>query len=1033
MVKRLVFIFVLVMAVVATGSAQQITVSGHVKADGEPLVGASVTVKNTGQGVITNIDGAYSIRVNKNATLVVSYVGYHEQEVPVRGRTSIDVALLEDNTVLEDVVITVPYGTAKKSTFTGSAGYVGKETLGKELVSNVSKALQGTVPGLQSFSSTGQPGSDASIYIRGVGSVNASSTPLYVVDGVPYDGSISSIAPSDIESITVLKDAASAALYGSRAANGVIMIVTKQGSQDNKTKIELNAKYGWSSRARADYDQLTTNQYFELYWEALRNERLDNGATAEEAAKYASQNLTGRFGINPYGTAYPEPVGTDGKLVSGATPLWDDDWDEALRQNAHYQEYNLNISGGGKNSQYFISGSYLDDQGAYIESSFKRYNFRSNVSTSINSWLKAGLNISGTHSNQQYPKQDDSTTSNVILFARNLRNFYPIYERDPTTGEYILDEAGNRQWDFGLYRPSSYSRMNLVASMPLDKSDYMRDALNLRSFLQAQLYKDLSYKVTLNYDLNNRTNHSYVNPELGTGSTTGGSVSKQQVTSTTFTINNVLDYSHTFANVHNLHALVGQEYYEYNTSNFGGTRANVIANGYYEPDAASVLADFYGNSDAYKLLSWFGTAEYNYDSRYYLSASVRTDGSSRFAPEKRWGTFWSVGGSWRISKEAFLADQKDWLYNLSLRTSYGAQGNDNVGYYAYQALYGIRNNLGESGAIATRLATPNLSWETNYNFNVALDFGFWGNRLNGTIEFFHRRSKDLLFSLDLVPSSGFSSMNANIGALRNVGWEFQIQGLPVKTKDWEWKLGVNATTYKNTITSLPADEMWSGNKKWVKGGSLYDWYLIEWAGINPENGKPQWYGVNEDGSKYVTDVYSSLTNADKVKVGTSLPTVTGGIQSDLKWKDLSLALFFSYSIGGKIYNGDKVSLYGHGPSGATAWSADMLNRWTPENRDTDFPRLTTGSLSGGSWTSASSRFLFDRSYLKLKNVQFSYSLPKTFINKANFDAASVFVAAENLFTLTEEQGLDPEQNIGGTTYYRYPSMKTISIGLNVKF
>ena len=1032
MVKRLIFTIVLFLTAICYADAQQIAVNGHVTADGLPLIGASIAVKNTGRGVVTDSEGAYSIKVDKNAVLVVTYIGYQEREVPVNGRSSIDIVLLEDNNVLGDVIITVPYGTAKKSTFTGSAGYVGKETIGKELVSNVSKALQGTVPGLQSFSSTGQPGSDASIYIRGVGSVNASSSPLYVVDGVPYDGSISNIATSDIESITVLKDAASAALYGSRAANGVIMIVTKQGGQDAKAKVELNAKYGWSSRARADYNQLSTDQYFQLYWEALRNERLDNGETAEEAALYASQNLVGRLGINPYGTAYPQPVGTDGKLVNGAKPLWDDSWDDALTQNAHYQEYDLSISGGTRNSQYFISGGYLDDQGAYIESSFKRYNFRSNITTSINNWLKAGLNLSGTHSVQQYPKQDDSTTSNVIMFARNLRNFYPIYLRDYTTGEYVLDEAGNRQWDFGLYRPNSYARQNLVASMPLDKSDYKRDALNLRSFIQAQLHKDISYKLTINYDLNNRTNHSYVNPELGSGSTTGGSVSKQQVTSTTFTINNVLNYNHTFSNLHDLHVLLGQEYYEYNTGNFGGTRANVIANGYYEPSAASVLADFYGSSDAYKLLSWFGTAEYNYANRYYISASVRTDGSSRFAPGKHWGTFWSVGGSWRISDEAFLAGQKGWLHNLSLRASYGAQGNDNVGYYAYQALYGIRNNLGESGVIATRLATPNLSWETNYNLNIALDFGLWGNRLNGSIEFFHRHSKDLLFSLDLVPSSGFSSMNANIGALRNVGWELQIQGLPVKTKEWEWKLGLNATTYKNTITSLPSSEMWSGNKKWVEGGSLYDWYLIEWAGINPENGKPQWYGVNEDGSKYVTDVYSSLTNADKVKVGTSLPTVTGGIQSDLKWKDLSLSLFFSYSIGGKIYNGDKTNLYSHAPAG-TAWSEDMLNRWTPENPNADFPRLTTGALSGGSWTSTSSRFLVDRSYLKLKNIQLAYSLPKALLSKTSIASGSVFLAAENLFTLTEEQGLDPEQNIGGTTYYRYPSMKTISVGLNVKF
>ena len=688
--------------------AQEITVTGKVTAGGEEMPGVTVAVKGQTRGTITSTDGSYQIQVNGNESLIFSFVGYETVTIPVNKRKVINVELKETTQMVDEVVITVPYGTAKKSTFTGSASYIAAGTIEKAQVSSVSKALQGTVAGLQSFSSSGQPGSDATILIRGVGSVNASTNPLYVVDGVPYDGALSSIASSDIASITVLKDAASAALYGSRAANGVIMITTKQGNKDSAPTVELSAKYGFSSRARADYDQLNTNQYYELYWEAMRNYRMDNGYSAEEAAAWASSNVTGNLGINPYGSAYPEPIGHDGKLVAGAKPLWNDSWDDALSQDAHYTDLNVRVSGGSKTSKYFVSAGYMDDQGAYICSGFKRYTLRANVTSDIRKWLQIGLNVSGTHSVQDYPKQDDSTISNVVMFARSLPSFYPVYQRDLATGAYLLDENGNRMFDYGEYRPNSYAKYNLLASMPHDKSEIKRDAASLRGFIQITPIEGLSYKMSLNIDYNNKTNHDYTNPTYGTGSISGGSVSKYNYRTTGMTFNNVINYQHTFNDVHDIRVMAGQEYYEYNTSNFGGSRSKVIMDGFYEPDAASSLGDFGGNSDQYKLLSFFGSAEYSYDQKYFLSASVRSDGSSRFHPDHRWGTFWSIGASWKIMQEEFMKDTSDWLSNLSLRASYGAQGNDQVGYYAYQALYSIRNNLGESGLHAYRLATPNL-------------------------------------------------------------------------------------------------------------------------------------------------------------------------------------------------------------------------------------------------------------------------------------------------------------------------------------
>lgn len=535
--------------------------------------------------------------------------------------------------------------------------------------------------------------------------------------------------------------------------------------------------------------------------------------------------------------------------------------------------------------------------------------------------------------------------------------------------------------------------------------------------------------MSLNIDYDSMFTHNYSNPTYGKQPLTG-SVEKGNDRTTGMTYNNVINWNHTFKEDHDVRLMAGQEYYEYNTSNFSGSRTGVITDGYYEPDVASTLSSFGGNSDQYKLLSFFGSAEYSYQSRYFVSASVRTDGSSRFHPDNRWGTFWSFGGSWKISREKFLeAASNKWLTNLTLRASYGAQGNDNVGYYAYKALYAIGSSLGESTLHASRLETPDLSWETNLNLNVGLDFGFWSNRLNGTIEFFQRSSKDLLFARDLVPSGGFASIDANIGKLKNYGWEFTISGTPVMTEDWTWKLSVNATTYKNEIVELPTEVMWQSSKKWVKGGSLYDFWLYEWAGVNPENGKPQWYYTAKDGSRQITEDYSSLTPDDKVKVGSSLPTLSGGFQSDLTWKNLSLSMLFSYAIGGKLYNNDKIQMMSVKGGNGSSMSEDMLNRWTPENRYTDIPRLSYDQTSY--FTSTSSRWLVDRSFLRLKTVTLSYTLPQRWIHFATLKDASIFVQGENLLTFSHQQGLDPEQPISGVVSYRYPAMKTFSFGINV--
>ena len=529
--------------------------------DGAPIIGASIKVVGTKTGTVTDINGNFKMDVPANAKLEVSYIGMTTKTI--KAGKNLNIVLGADERSLEEIVISVPYGTRKKASFTGSAGIVGGEKISSSQVSSVSKALQGTVAGLQSFSTSGQPGEDASVYIRGVGSVNASTTPLYVVDGIPYDGKLANINSQDIASVTVLKDAAAASLYGSRAANGVIMITTKQGQAGAAPSIELTAKYGFSSRAVSDYDQLSTDDYFKLQWEGMRNRYINNGKTEAEAATLASANTVKALGINPYGTAYPQPIDQNGNLVAGAHTLWDDSWEDAMTQNAHYTDLSARVSGGSKTSKYYISLGYLDDQGAYICSGFKRYNVRTNLTSDLKSWLQVGMNLSASHSIQSYPKQNDTRTDNVVLFARQLPSFYPVYERDPETGAYLYDNNGNKIYDYGNYRSGSYAGMNLAQSMLYDKHDRKRDAVTAQGFVLVKPMEGLTYKMTMNLDYNSLFTHDYTNPTYGKRPI--GSSAKGNTRTTGFTINNVVNYQHTFAEKHDITLMAGQEYYEYNT------------------------------------------------------------------------------------------------------------------------------------------------------------------------------------------------------------------------------------------------------------------------------------------------------------------------------------------------------------------------------------------------------------------------------------------------------------------------------------
>ncbi len=992
----------------------------------KPIIGATIQIVGQQKNIITDANGKFSTELLKDSDIIeVSYIGYQTLRLPYSGITE-TISLQNVSKDLDEVVI-VAYGSNKKSSLTGSVSTISNSQLENRQVSDVSKAFEGLVPGLQSVASSGQPGTEATLRIRGIGSINASSAPLYVVDGNPYSGDINAINPNDIQSVSVLKDAASSALYGSRGANGVIIITTKNGRNNGQTLISLNATQGYTGRAVKDYQQVNTNQYFELYWEALRNKSLSNGLTEDQSARNASQNLLTDLNINPYGSRFTTPIGLDGKLNPEAVPLWDNPWTDVLQQTGRRSQVDLSFSGGTDKSKFYIAGGYLNEEGIAIESGFKRYNVRSNLETQARSWLNVGINLAASSTNQRYPQSEDSNTANIINFTRLVPSFYPYYERD-VDGNLKLDANGNAIYDFGEYRPSAaIPRSNLAASLPLDKNDINRENISTRAYLEAIISPALKFKSTYSIDFVNNNIHNYINPTLGTGAAYAGSVTKANTRTVGQTWNNLITFEKSIDR-HSINILAGQEYFSYNNQNINGSRERFVLPGLYEPIAASQLNNFTGSSVDYRLMSFLARAEYNYDNRYFASGSIRTDGSSRFAPDTRWGTFWSIGGSWKIAEESFIKDT-DIFNQLTLRASYGGQGNDNLGtYYAYEGLYTITNSLGEGGVLTNRLPTPDLKWETNLNLNVGVDFAVLANRISWSIEYFNRQSKNLLFTMPMPLSTGYTGYDANIGSLRNTGLDFDLRTVPIRSNDFRWNLNINLSHYVNKITTLPNDQsIINGDKILSVGRSIYDFYIPKWAGVDESNGNPLWYLADEAGniSSNTTSVYG---NAGRFNLGSSLPDLVGGIQNSFNYKNFELSTLLSFSLGGQILDNDYTQLMHNGNNAGRTWSAEILERWTPENTITNVPKLTTDNLN---WTSASSRFLYSGSYARLKNLTLGYTLHNAWSSALKISSARIFLVGENLLTFYKHKGMDPEQTLNGSTYFRYPAIRTVSAGIQL--
>ncbi len=1019
----------------------QKVVTGKVTDDkGNPVPNASVLVKGTSTGTTTKTDGTYSLNVPAGATtLVFSSVSMGIQEVPIGSGSVVNATLTSTATDLTEVVVTVPYGTVKKTAFTGSEGTITAKTIEKQQVTSVTRMLEGLVPGVISTNGGGQPGSGASVIIRGIGSYNASSAPLYVLDGVAYDGSISALSTDEIESVTVLKDAAAAALYGARAANGVIMITTKRGKK-GRPAVSLTVRNGYMSRAIPEYDRVSIPQYYELMWEGIRNDYLYAAVpqTPAQAGQTASNVLTGPNGLvyNAYnvpGNTLVDPA--TGKLNPNAQLLWNDSWEDALYRTAGRQNVNLNVSGANDKTDYFLSFGYLNEDGIVKFTGYERFNARLNVNAQATNWLRAGLSVDGSLANQSTLLSTGTFTSNPFYYTRIMGPIYPVWQRDasgnfiidPTTGKNALDWGRPDQMGARPYAPNS----NLLGSLELDDRSSRVFNGNANAYIDIKLPYGFNFKTTLGTNFWDSYGTTYQNNQFGDADNVDGRSTKSNTRQLSLTLNEILSWSRSFGD-HNVKILGGHENYRYKVNSLNATRIGFPFPGTSELDNAATAEGSGSSEDNHRIDSWLSNVSYDYQNRYLLSASFRADGSSRFHPDTRWGQFWSVGLGWRISQEKFMQNI-DWVSELKLRASYGEQGNESIPYYyAWQPLYELGWNNGTlPGAIIGEIPNPEMMWETNQTTNIGVDFGLFRNRLQGTIEYFNRVSDNLLFLVPLAPSVGARNFTDNVGTFTNKGIEVSLGYNVIRKTNFDWRIDLNLTHFKNEITKLPQEEIVSGAFRMTEGGSRYDFWLREFAGVDASTGEALYYKDVLDSDGKPTGermVTRTFLDASYYNHGTALPDFTGGLTNSFRYKNFDLSILLTFSKGGQFLDQNYQALMHRGTLGSHL-HADILNRWQKPGDITNVPKIqSTASDNDGT----STRFLFDGSYLNIKNVTLSYTLPRQLLSKLGGIAGlQIFANVDNAWLFTKNKGMDPQRSISGTSDFSYTPYRTMTVGLNL--
>lgn len=1083
--KRLTMLMTMLLLVVGAAFSQT-KVNGTVTSqeDGQPVVGATVLVVGTQTGTVTDADGKFSLTVPAGkSTLRITYVGM--EPIEVSARQNMKIMLTSDSKALDEVIV-VAFGTAKKSAFTGSAKVVGAAELSQSQVTSVTNALAGAVPGLQLTSTSGAPGETSTIRIRGFGSLNAGKDPLIIVDGAPYSGDLGNLNPNDVESMTVLKDAASNALYGARGANGVIMITTKK-AKFGEAKVTLDAKYGWNTRALQHYNTINSpEKYYEMQYGAVRDYYLNNGYSAVDAWQKANENLfgpaaQGGLGYNIW--TYPEDqylIGQDGKLNPNATLgrvinykgndylITPDDWEDAGTRTGIRQEYNLSVSASSEKANFYASLGYLDNQGITENSDYKRFTGRLRADYQAKKWLKVGGNMSYTHFNSNALGNNGTSTStgNIWAFTSQIAPIYPLWVRDGQ-GNIKVDQYGNKIMDYGTGSTSTYDDPGLTRPFIGDANPVQDVRLNTRNnegnAFTANGFADITILPGLVFTANATANVDETritrvyNPYYGQFDTTGGTVEKYHTRSYDYNLQQILNYTTTLGEVHNINLMAGHEYFDRTYSLLYASKSKMFSQDNKELGGAVVdgqSATSY--KERYNNEGWFARAQYDYDTRYFGSASIRRDASSRFHPDHRWGTFWSLGAAWLMNKEKWF--KASWINELKLKASIGSQGNDNIyndtelNSYFYTDTYDISNSSGNIGTAFSEKGSKNITWETTTNFNMGFEFQLF-NKLSGSFEYYYRKTSDMLFSFSVAPSLGYSRYYDNVGDMYNTGIELDLNYNAIKTKNINWNIHLNFATLKNRITKLADDKKVSTvygadgtahkgyadpdyNFYITEDQSIYTWYLKEYAGVDPTDGQSMWYKnvFDENGNWTGRETTKKYSEADYYMTGEStVPPVYGGFGTSIEAYGFDFSINCSYQLGGKQYDGTYATFMASPSSTHAGYQIheDVLNAWTSTNISTDVPRFMFNDLYSAS---ASTRFLTDASYLNIENINFGYTFPAKLTRKAMIEKLRLYLTCENVAYFSKRKGFDPRQSYTNTTNAtRYSPMRSFSIGATITF
>ena len=1001
MKRKLMLLLACLFVGIGLVTAQTQTVTGVVisEEDGQPVIGASVRVENTQLGAITDVDGKFQIaNVPSSAkTLVISYIGMETQKVAVVPNVKVS---LKSNAELLDEVVVTGYGVQRKASFTGAAAVVGEEALAKKNDANFVKVLEGAVPGVQMNNSTSMPGVWGSVYVRGRASLNSGTQPLYVIDGMPVNSDtdamsssdnnmvdpMASINPADIESITVLKDAAATAIYGSRAANGVIVVTTKKGSE-GKFNINLDVKQGF----------------------VLMGNNNMNFANAEQSMKLFADGLTAYQGGNwqeNYDYLADSYFGWDRKTST--------DWMDAITRKGYYQDYNLNAQGRTGNTGYYVSLGYLNTDGLIIGSDMERFSGRLNLDSKFK-WATIGVNTSYSYSTQNGFSLSTSGAMSSPLTAA-ISSQTPM---DP-----VYDSEGNYS-NINMYNPVA-----LMDEEAGELNETKMQTVNLNPYLQIDFGQGIYAKTTLGVNITDLRQYQYwsalYNPQAMDYNGLGQQYNSRN---SVITWNNVFGWNHKFTDKHDVSLMLGQEmqkksyFYEYYAkSDFpfadSGMRDLTTAgtdqgSEYYKQEA--------------RLASYFLDAHYSYADKYYLSGSFRRDGSSVFGANTRWGNFWSVGGKWRMSGEDFL-NGNNVITNATLRASYGTVGNQDIDWYAARGFYGAGYNYNQMpGMRPVSISNQELTWEVSKKFDVGFDLSLW-HRLNLTFDFYNEITSDALFQVPLSMTTGMSETYQNIGKIRNHGIEFAVNANIIQSKDWTWTAYANLTWNQNEVMKLSTDDPIEYTFQIIEEGRPYTQFKMkEYAGVDSETGKPLWY-LNETGEETTSD-YNA---AAKRYVGDADPDVLGGFGTNLTWKGVDFGLSFNYRLGGKVYDSG-ASFTGFGMAFRTPLEDVALNSWTEDNKNAKYPQYIYSDPYKA--TATSSRFLYSGNYLRISNLTLGYTLPKRWTEKALIQKLRAYISVDNLYTFTASDfvGYNPETSANGVIAWQYPATRTFIGGIQLTF